>query len=126
MSLDLVHRVILMKACASVLFADRRAGVRKEDYAARDYFDVWLPELAPSAPLVSWALSEPFTPNAWPSTGGGIGERCGSRLLSVSSHCWLSLSSRDKFSVGCYCEDETRCHRSLLRELLFEQGAEFV
>ena len=36
-------------------------GVRKEDYAARDYFDVWLPELAPSAPLVSWALSEPFT-----------------------------------------------------------------
>src|SRR4029434_7190056 len=40
-------------------------GVRKQDYAARDYFDVWLPELAPSAPLVSWALSEPFTPQRW-------------------------------------------------------------
>jgi uncharacterized protein YeaO (DUF488 family) len=40
-------------------------GVRKEDYSRRDYFDVWLPELAPSAPLVSWALSEPFTPARW-------------------------------------------------------------
>ena len=40
-------------------------GVRKEDYARRNYFDVWLPELAPSAPLVSWALSEPFTPERW-------------------------------------------------------------
>jgi uncharacterized protein YeaO (DUF488 family) len=40
-------------------------GVRKADYAARDYFDVWLPELAPSAPLVSLALSKPFTPQRW-------------------------------------------------------------
>ena len=40
-------------------------GVRKEDYARLDYFDVWLPELAPSAPLVSWALSEPWTPKRW-------------------------------------------------------------
>jgi len=40
-------------------------GVRKEDYARLDYFDVWLPELAPSAALVSWALSEPFTPKRW-------------------------------------------------------------
>ncbi len=40
-------------------------GVRKTEYARRNYFDVWLPELAPSAPLVSWALSEPFTPKRW-------------------------------------------------------------
>ena len=40
-------------------------GVRKEDFAARDYFDVWLPELAPTAPLVSWLLSEPVTPERW-------------------------------------------------------------
>src|SRR4029079_7515926 len=40
-------------------------GVRKEDYARRDYYDVWLPELAPSAPLVSWALSEPWTAKRW-------------------------------------------------------------
>ena len=40
-------------------------GVRKADYAGRDYFDLWLPDLAPSAPLVSWALSEPFTPKRW-------------------------------------------------------------
>lgn len=40
-------------------------GVRKQDFARRDYFDVWLPDLAPSAPLVSWALSEPWTPKRW-------------------------------------------------------------
>src|ERR1044072_9334018 len=40
-------------------------GVRKEDYAAGDYFDAWMPELAPTAPLMSWALSEPFTPERW-------------------------------------------------------------
>ena len=40
-------------------------GVRKADYSSRNFFDVWLPELAPSAPLVSWALSEPFTPERW-------------------------------------------------------------
>ena len=101
-------------------------GVRKEDYAARDYFDVWLPELAPSAPLVSWALSEPFTPKRL-----GVYRRryrremrqpAAQRLIALLA----SLSSQTNFSVGCYCEDETRCHRSLLRELLFEQGAEFV
>jgi uncharacterized protein YeaO (DUF488 family) len=101
-------------------------GVRKEDYAARDYFDVWLPELAPSAPLVSWALSEPFTPKRL-----GVYRRryrremrqpAAQRLIALLA----VLSSQTNFSVGCYCEDETHCHRSLLRELLFEQGAEFV
>lgn len=101
-------------------------GVRKADYARRDYFDVWLPELAPSAPLISWALSEPFTPKRW-----GVFKRryrqemlqpAGRRLIGLLA----ALSAQTNFSVGCYCEDETRCHRSLLKELLIEQGAKLV
>ena len=101
-------------------------GVRKEDRARRDYFDVWLPELAPSAPLVSWALSQPFTPRRW-----ALYERrylrekrqpAAQRLIALLA----ALSSRTNASVGCYCEDESRCHRSLLRGLLIEHGAEVV
>ena len=101
-------------------------GVRKEDYAARDYFDVWLPELAPSAPLVSWALSEPFSPKRWAAYERRYRQEmrqpAAKRLIALLA----ALSSQTNFSVGCYCEDETRCHRSLLKELLREQGAEGV
>jgi uncharacterized protein YeaO (DUF488 family) len=101
-------------------------GVRKEDYAARDYFDVWLPELAPSAPLVSWALSEPFSRKRWAAYERRyrreMRQPAAKRLIALLA----ALSSQTNFSVGCYCEDETRCHRSLLKELLFEQGAEVV
>jgi uncharacterized protein YeaO (DUF488 family) len=101
-------------------------GVRKQEYAARDYFDVWLPELAPSAPLVSWALSAPFTPQRW-----AVYERrylremaqpAAQRLIALLA----ALSPQANFSVGCYCEDEIRCHRSLLKRLLIERGAEVV
>jgi uncharacterized protein YeaO (DUF488 family) len=98
-------------------------GVRKENYAARDYFDVWLPELAPSAPLVSWALSVPFSPKRWAAYERRyrreMRQPAAQRLIALLA----ALSSQTNFSVGCYCEDETRCHRSLLKELLFEQGA---
>jgi uncharacterized protein YeaO (DUF488 family) len=101
-------------------------GVRKQDYAARDYFDVWLPELAPSAPLVSWALSEPFTPQRWAvyqrRYRREMRQPAAQRLIGLLA----ALSSQTNFSVGCYCEDETRCHRSLLKRLLIEQGAEVV
>lgn len=98
-------------------------GVRKEDYARRDYFDVWLPELAPSAPLVSWALSRPFTPPRWAAYARRyrreMREPGAQRLLAVLA----GLSAQTNFSVGCYCEDESRCHRSLLKALLIEKGA---
>ncbi len=101
-------------------------GVRKEDYAARDYFDVWLPELAPSAPLVSWALSEPFSPKRWAAYERRyrreMRQPAAQRLIALLA----ALSSQTNFSFGCYCEDETRCHRSLLKVLLIEQGAEVV
>src|SRR6476659_3231400 len=98
-------------------------GVRKEDYAARDYYDVWLPELAPSAPLVSWALSEPFTPKRWAEFEKRyrreIREAAPQHLIATLA----ALSAQTNFSVGCYCEDETHCHRSILKSLLIEQGA---
>jgi uncharacterized protein YeaO (DUF488 family) len=98
-------------------------GVRKEDYAARDYFDVWLPELAPTAPLVSWLLSEPVTPERWATFERRyrqeMREPAAQRLLALLA----ALSAQTSFSVGCYCEDETHCHRSILKRLLLEQGA---
>jgi uncharacterized protein YeaO (DUF488 family) len=101
-------------------------GVRKADYAARDYFDLWLPELAPSAPLVSLALSKPFTPQRWAVFRGRyrreMRQPAAQRLIALLA----ALSLQTNFSVGCYCEDESRCHRSLLKELLIDGGAAVV
>ncbi|HSB42598.1 MAG TPA: DUF488 family protein [Methylomirabilota bacterium] len=101
-------------------------GVRRADYAARDYYDVWLPELSPTAPLVSFALSRPFTPARWALYARRyrheMSRPATRRLIALLA----ALSSRTDFSVGCYCEDESRCHRSLLRQLLLEQGAKVV
>lgn len=99
-------------------------GVRKEDYAARDYYDTWLPELAPSQELVSWAFAEPWTPKRWATFERRyrqeMREPAAQRLVALLA----ALSARTSFSVGCYCEDETRCHRTLLRQLLIEHDAE--
>jgi uncharacterized protein YeaO (DUF488 family) len=98
-------------------------GVKKQDYAKRDYFDVWLPELAPSPPLVKFALSEPFTPKRWASYSrryrGEMKKPAAARLLALLA----ALSRHTDFAIGCYCEDESRCHRSLLKQLLVEHGA---
>ena len=91
-----------------------------------DYFDLWLPDLAPSAPLVSYALSEPFTPQRWKRYARRyrreMSDPARRRLIALLA----ALSSRTDFSIGCYCADESRCHRSLLTELLVEQGAVVV
>ena len=101
-------------------------GVRKVDYAGRDYFDQWFPELAPSAPLITWALSQPFTDRRWNSFArryrSEMRKPAARRLLSLLA----TLSAGTDFSVGCYCADESHCHRSLLRELLLEAGATVV
>jgi uncharacterized protein YeaO (DUF488 family) len=97
--------------------------VRKEDYAARDYFDVWLPELAPSAEVVSWALAEPWTDARWKRYvrryRTEMSEPRARHLIALLA----ALSQQTNFSVGCYCEDAARCHRSLLGELLADAGA---
>jgi uncharacterized protein YeaO (DUF488 family) len=98
-------------------------GVRKEDFARRDYFDLWLPDLAPSAPLVKWALSEPWTTARWERYARAYRREMRTpearRLIALLA----ALSAQTNFSVGCYCEDASRCHRSLLRELLADAGA---
>jgi uncharacterized protein YeaO (DUF488 family) len=99
-------------------------GVKKEDYAAKHWYDVWLPELAPSQELVSWALSEPWTDARWKRYERAylaeMKEPAARRLLALLA----ALSKQTNVSVGCYCEDGTRCHRRILRELLAEAGAE--
>lgn len=101
-------------------------GVRKQEWGSRDYFDVWLPELAPSEDLRAWALAEPLTPRRWASYKrrylAQMRRPQAQRLITLLA----ALSGQTNFAVGCYCEDEVHCHRSLLRILLAEQGAAFV
>lgn len=101
-------------------------GVRKEDYAARDYLDVWLPELAPSAELVSWALAEPWTPKRWADFERRYRREMRQPATQRLIILLAALSKQTNLSVGCYCEDETRCHRAVLKALLIEEGAEVV
>lgn len=101
-------------------------GVRKKDYAARDYFDVWLPDIAPSTELLGLALSAPLTGQHWTKFASRyrreMQEPGQQRMLELLAR----LSHQTNFSVGCYCEHEDRCHRSILRELLIKHGAEIA
>jgi uncharacterized protein YeaO (DUF488 family) len=100
--------------------------VRKSDYARRNFYDVWLPELAPSQKWVSWALAQPWTDARWRKYARNyrreMAEPRAERLIGLLA----ALSHSANLSVGCYCEDEARCHRSLLRELLREHGAKLA
>jgi uncharacterized protein YeaO (DUF488 family) len=98
-------------------------GVPKKDYARLDYFDLWLPDLAPSALLVSYALAEPLTPRRWATFARRYRCEMGSSAARRLIDLLAALSSQADLSIGCYCADELRCHRSLLRELLLERGA---
>jgi uncharacterized protein YeaO (DUF488 family) len=97
-------------------------GIKKREYARLDYYDVWLPELAPTAPLVSLALSRPWTDARWRQFArryrGEMRAPAAQRLIALLA----ALSQQTNFSVGCYCENESRCHRSVLRELLADAG----
>lgn len=98
-------------------------GVPKSEFASRDFFDVWLPELAPSEELIKAGKS-------------AEGERDWKRFVQryraemkrpEAVHLLgllAALSTRTAFSVGCYCADESRCHRSVLRDVLKEHGAQ--
>ena len=98
-------------------------GVRKTDYAKRNYYDVWLPELAPSGDVVSWAHAADWTPARWRryvrTYLRQMREPQARHLIAVLA----ALSRTADFSIGCYCEDGTMCHRSLLRDLLADAGA---
>jgi hypothetical protein len=72
-------------------------GVRKADYARRDYFDVWLPELAPSGRLVSWLLSEAITRSVGRFSSAAIGRKCSNLRHSTWLHCWRTCRRRPTF-----------------------------
>ena len=97
-------------------------GVPKAEFAPRDFYDVWLPDLAPSEALVSQArrASSEREWNAFVRKYRAEMKRPEAvRLLALLA----ALSHDTSFSVGCYCENESRCHRSVLRALLAEHGA---
>jgi uncharacterized protein YeaO (DUF488 family) len=100
-------------------------GVPKAEHATRDFYDVWLPELAPSESLVKEAL-QVSDERAW----RGFEKRYraemkrpeATRLLALLA----ALSHQTNLSVGCYCAEEVRCHRSVLKALLLERGADIA
>jgi uncharacterized protein YeaO (DUF488 family) len=97
-------------------------GVPKSEFASRDFYDAWLPELAPSEPLVK-AGQGASNDREWQAFvrryRAEMRQPAASRLLDLLA----SLSQRTALAVGCYCADEHRCHRSVLRALLREHGA---
>jgi uncharacterized protein YeaO (DUF488 family) len=98
-------------------------GVRKADYARRNYYDLWLPDLAPSGKWVSWALSQPWTDARWKKYMRNYRREMKAPAAARLIGLLAALSQHANFSVGCYCENPERCHRSILRELLAEHGA---
>ena len=100
-------------------------GVPKAEHATRDFYDVWLPDLAPSESLVKEAPGARDA-RAWrrfeKRYRAEMKRPEARRLLGLLA----ALSHQTDFSVGCYCADEAHCHRSILKALLLEHGADFA
>jgi uncharacterized protein YeaO (DUF488 family) len=100
-------------------------GIPKVDFARLDYYDVWFPNLSPSPELVREALGA-ADERAWALFVRKFKHEMSAPDRSRELDLLAALSHYGNFSVGCYCEDESRCHRSVLRQLLVERGAEVV
>jgi len=98
-------------------------GVPKNRFSKDDWYDVWFPTLAPSLPTMKLALSSK-TDASWAAFTRKYRAEMAKPEAAHALDLLAALSHHADFSVGCYCEDETRCHRSLLRELLSRRGAE--
>jgi uncharacterized protein YeaO (DUF488 family) len=98
-------------------------GVAKTDFARLDYYDVWFPNLAPSAELVREAL-DAADDRAWQAFSRKFRREMSEPDRSRELDVIAALSHHANLSLGCYCKDESRCHRSVLRELLLERGAD--
>lgn len=100
-------------------------GVKKERLAADNWYDVWLPQLSPSADLVKEAQAA-TTPKQWATFAKKyrreMAEPDNARLIALLA----ALSDSTHLAVGCYCADENHCHRSVLREILREAGARIM
>lgn len=97
-------------------------GVPKSRYAKDDWYDLWLPDLAPSEPLVKQALHAE-TEKDWQAFAKKYRKEMAAPEKSRLLELLAALSRTASFALGCYCEDESRCHRSVLRALLKERGA---
>jgi len=97
-------------------------GVPKAEFATRDYYDVWLPILSPVAELMAQAKAAASAAE-WNAFARQFRAQMNDGDASKVLDLLAALSHGTHFSVGCYCEDESRCHRGILRELLAERGA---
>lgn len=97
-------------------------GIRKAEYASKNFYDVWLPLLAPSPATVKQALTARSEPD-WKRFVKKYRREMAATNESSMLDVLAALSHQADFAVGCYCADESRCHRSVLRELLLERGA---
>lgn len=103
-------------------------GVPKEEFARRDFYDVWLPELSPSQALVTQALAAQHTGDrrAWTRFVTAYRREMGTPPARHLLALLATWSRTGDLAVGCYCEDEDWCHRSVLRELLVDAGADLA
>jgi uncharacterized protein YeaO (DUF488 family) len=97
-------------------------GVPKTEFASRNYYDVWFPNLAPSLETMKLGLAAE-TPAQWDRFFKKYRAEMATPESSHALELLAALSHQCNFSVGCYCEDESHCHRSVLRELLAAKGA---
>ncbi|MBV8427038.1 MAG: DUF488 family protein [Hyphomicrobiales bacterium] len=100
-------------------------GVPKESYASQNWFDVWYPDLAPSADLVSHARSA-RSEKEWRAFVRAFRAEMNEPMPRRTLELLAALSHDARFWIGCDCENEQRCHRSVLRELLAERGAKLL
>jgi uncharacterized protein YeaO (DUF488 family) len=98
-------------------------GVPKEKFASQNWYDVWYPNLAPSVEAMKQAQGAD-TPAQWAAFVKKFRAEMGQPDAARSLDVLAALSHSGRFSVGCYCDDEARCHRSVLRALLLERGAD--
>jgi uncharacterized protein YeaO (DUF488 family) len=97
-------------------------GVRKAEYASKNYYDLWLPALSPSAEAVMQAHAARLDIE-WKRFVRRYRQEMAEPSPRALLEVLAALSHQTDFSVGCYCADESRCHRSVLRELLRDHGA---
>lgn len=100
-------------------------GVAREDFARQDWYDVWFPTLAPSAETMKLGQAA-ATPADWAAFVRRYQAEMKQPDASHALNLLATLSHGSSLSVGCYCEDENRCHRSVLRTLLAERGADIA
>ena len=98
-------------------------GVPKSEFASQNWYDVWFPNLAPSVETMKLG-QEAKSPAQWLAFTKKYRSEMSSPDNSHALELLAVLSRNSNFSVGCYCETEARCHRSVLRELLTEKGAD--